>query len=226
MTIRPLTTFYYALFNLLYSTMLMASTEDIPWPNDELDIIEQVNEGTLNFLTKAPAKPVLHAINTFTISPKSIETGWVQLQQCYRHLDQITKSVIVYQYKFMRKFQLVSKRNIGAVTLKDQSAELTDVGQDAELCISAETRNFYQNPDLSFSLVNGPYHRRFLDGFYPYRLTLHVIFTDTGLQTVKTQPQAQAGFSINQQQDRLLIETLFEGMLNIEINFRLISTSK
>lgn len=226
MSIKPLTEICFVFCTLFYSTAVMPSTDDTHWPDDELDAIEQVNEGPLNFLNEAPVKPVLYAINTFTLSPASIETGWVQLQQCYRHLDQITKSVIVYQYKFMRELKLISSHNIGAVNIKDQSAELTDVGQDAEVCISAEVRNFYQNPDQSFSLVNGPYHRRFLDGYYPYRLTLHVIFTDTGLQVVKTQPQAQAGFSISHQPEHLLIETLFEGMLNIEINFRLTSTSK
>lgn len=225
MTTRLLDICYFALFSL-FSIVAFASNEDTHWPEDELDIIEQVNEGPLNFLTEAPAKPILHAINTFTITPKSIETGWVQLQQCYEHLDQVSNTVIVYQYKFMRDLKLVSKRNIDTVTFQGQSAELTNIGQDAELCISAQVRNFYQNPDQSFSLINGPYHRRFLDGYYPYRLTFRVIFADTGLQAVRTQPQAQTGFNIHQQQDNVLIETLFEGMLTIEVNFRLTSSAR
>jgi hypothetical protein len=42
----------------------------------------------------------------------------------------------------------------------------------ARLCLSAQTRALRNTGNGYFNLVNGPYMRKFLDGYYPMRVTL------------------------------------------------------
>ncbi len=191
------------------------------WLEDEGDRhTDEVNEGQLQFLHSAPARPPLHSENKIVISAKSIEHGWVDLHQCYRHLAAVPSAEVVYKYKQMRNMQLLRYRNIGHARIIGQSVQLRNVGQDAELCIKAEIRNFYQNSDGSFSLVNGPFHRRFLDGFYPYRVSLEIRFPGDHLAFVRSRPPSQSGFVIKRGKNLIVVDSLFEGILNTEVIFQ------
>lgn len=191
-----------------------------PWfQQNELNSTEMVSEGELRFLLERPVKPVLHSLNSLTISENSLDNGWVELSQCYRNLDPVAESEVVYQYKSMRDLTIVSYKNIGIARIKGQSIQLTNVQRQAELCISARVRIFYQNQDGSFSLMNGPFHRKFLDGYYPYHLSLEVSYPESKLEFIKTMPAEQPGFSIQKQTGKLLLDSVFEGILNIEIVF-------
>lgn len=191
------------------------------WLEDEGDShIDEVNEGQLRFLHSEPARPALHSINKMTISGNSIEQGWVELRQCYRHLAAVPRAEVVYKYKQMRNMKLLSYRNIRQARIVGQSVQLRNVGRDAELCIEAEIRNFYQNSDGSFSLVNGPFHRRFLDGFYPYRVSLEIRFPGEHLRFKRSRPTSQTGFVVKRGKNLLVIESLFEGILNTEVIFQ------
>ena len=188
--------------------------------NDESDV-SQVNEGKLEFINGSVNKEALHSINKLTISKKSIDNGWVDLQQCYHHLDKLDNVEITYKYRFMKNLMLVSKKNIESVKVNKQSIQLNNVKDNAEICVSAKVRIFYQNKDLSFSLINGPYHRRFLDGFYPYHVSLNIHYPDSLLLFQDSTPEQQNGFSVIQETNKIIIDTYFEGILNTEIRFKL-----
>ena len=188
--------------------------------NNEPFSAEQINEGELQFLLEPPQKPVLHSLNTLTISQNSIDNGWVILKQCYKHLDPVAATEVVYRYKSMRGLRLTSKRNIETVQIKGQSVQLSNITHNAELCIKAEVRIFYKNPNGTFSLVNGPFHRKFLDGYYPYHVTLKINYPSSLLKLIKTSPEAQAGFKIKQSNNVIFIDSYFEGILNTEIVFQ------
>jgi hypothetical protein len=205
----------------IYADEEIAPDEQEKWFNeDESFSPDQINEGELEFLPKPPEKPVLHSLNILTINQDSIENGWVMLEQCYKHLDPVPDAEVVYRYKSMRDLKVTSKRNIETVLVKGQSVQLTNTTHNAELCIKAEVRIFYKNPNGTFSLVNGPFHRKFLDGYYPYHVTLKVNFPSSLLGIVQTIPEAQAGFNIKIIEDAILIDSYFEGMLNTEIIFQ------
>lgn len=195
--------------------------------NDEFDqdfsSAENVNEGQLVFLTSHSTKPVLHSKNIFTLTQNSIDTGWVRLEQCYIHLDKVPDTEIVFRYKQMKSLKLVNSKNIANITMTKHSAILKQVGDQAKICISAQVRNFYQNPDKTFSLVNGPYHRRFLDGYYPYHLSLTVNYKNTDLHLIRTTPASQTGFEPIAGTHSVHIDTLFEGKLDTELIFEQIS---
>lgn len=204
--------------------VLVLADDNIDEFDQDFKSADDVNEGQLVFLTDPPAKPVLHSKNTFTLTQNSIDFGWVILEQCYSHLDKVPDMEIVYRYKQMTGLELISSQNITDIQMTDRSAVLKQVGDMAEICIRALVRNFYQNPDKTFSLVNGPYHRRFLDGYYPYHLSLTVNFTGLDLRLIRTIPARQAGFEALISHQSLSIDTLFEGKLNTELVFEQLPT--
>lgn len=196
-------------------------TELEQWLNDDSDLkTAEVNEGKLEFLASPPAKAVLHSINELRINQNSIDNGWVKLRQCYQHLDPFPTTEVVYHYKQIRNLELDGYTKIGTARVQGQSIQLEDVEKGAELCIRAEVRIFYQNTDGSFSLVNGPFHRRFLDGYYPYHVTLKINYPARQLEFIRTQPVAQLGFIVEKTRDLVTIDSYFEGILITEIHFK------
>ena len=190
--------------------------------SDESTPALPTSEGELKFLTEDPHKPPTHSYNKITISQRSIEDGWVELYQCYSQLDPVPEMEITYRYKTMRNLAVQSKNNIGDVSIKRQSVELTDVQKGAKLCVSAEIKIFYQNKDGSYRLVNGPFHRKFLDSYFPYKVTLDIKYPSGMMQFVKSIPVSQIGFHIDKKKDNLYIESIFVGKLNTEFIFKLL----
>lgn len=197
------------------------STEQLDrwFEQNESSSTELVSEGELRFLLKQPVKPALHSLNSLTIYEKSLDDGWVGLSQCYQNLDPVAESEVVYHYRYMQDLVITSSKNIADARIEGQSIQLIDVQKNAELCITAKVRIFYQNQDGSFSLVNGPFHRKFLDGYYPYHLTLEVSYPEASLSLMKTVPAEQPGFRLDKQAGKILLDGIFEGILNIEIVF-------
>lgn len=216
-----------SIFILLFSLVSSLSADEAITPeqlekwfnNDDEALTEQVSEGVLQFIPP-PKKAVLHSINTLTIDENSLDHGWVGLAQCYRHLDPVPVAEVVYRYRQMRGLRITNTHNIGSAQLQGQSVQLRDVLKNAELCIKAEVRIFYQNPDRTYSLVNGPFHRRFLDGYYPLHVTLNIYYPGKRLILEQTRPGMQTGFEVRQAANNLTVDSHFEGVLNTEIIFR------
>lgn len=199
----------------------MTAEERERWFNDDSDIsTDQVNEGNITFLLIPPARPALHSINHLTITEQSIKNGWVKLEQCYKHLDPVPEIDIVYNYKYMKDLTITSKSNIASALVKDQTVQLTDVIKNAEICISADVRILNKHSNNNFSLATGPYHLKFLDGYYPYHLTLNINYPPTLLKHIETSPGSQTGFMINKSSNNIRIDSYFEGMLFIEFTFQ------
>ena len=214
------------LWILLWASSVQAEDEPGPaelerwFEQDDIAAIEKVSEGELRFITEVPDKPVLHSLNKLTVYPSSIDDGWVSLSQCYRNLDPVAASEVVYRYQAMRDLKIISYKNIHSAQTSGQSIQLTEVRKAAELCVSASVRIFYSNPDGSYSLINGPFHRKFLDGYYPYHLTLEVVYPASRLKPIHTTPPEQPGFSVKQEAGVVTLDGIFEGILNIEIVFQ------
>ncbi len=214
------------LYFLLSASSVNAGEEVSPaeldkwFEQDNASATDKVSEGELRFITRKPNKPVLHSLNKLVIYPSSLDDGWVSLSQCYQNLDPVAASEVVYQYKSMRDLKIVNYKNIGAAQIKGQSIQLTEVKKAAELCVSARVRIFYSNPDGSYSLINGPFHRKFLDGYFPYHLILEVDYPVSKLKLKQTIPAEQPGFSVKQSAGKLVLDGIFEGILNIELVFQ------
>ena len=188
--------------------------------SDELSPPTQSSDHRLTFISSPIDKPALHSINKINISPQSIKTGWVDLIQCYQHLDPVPEMEVVYNYKSMRKLKIIKRKNIEHASVKEQSVQLENVLKDAQLCVSAEVRIFYKNEDGSYKLVNGPFHRQFMDSYFPFHLTLKVKYPSTMLEFINSKPKVQPGFDVKQSKNTLMVESHFTGKLYTEITFK------
>lgn len=178
-----------------------------------------VNEGELVFLTQRPAGRILHTRNILTITAESLDSGWVKLDQCQSNLDPIEAVEVVYRYHGMRNLAVVSSKAMAEARVEGSSIQMTGVRQGGEVCISAEVRVLHADGQGGYALQSGPFHRRFLDGYYPLKLDYRIRWPRGELKLVEVSPAAQPGFSVLQQTDELIIDTLFEGMLVIDVNF-------
>ncbi len=178
-----------------------------------------VNEGELEFLNEVPDKlpPVLQ--NRFTISAQSLKDGWVDMVQCHERLDPVAKAQVLYHPQRTRNIEILSSNNIKRSWVEDNSVQLEYIAANATLCIHAEVKSLYSNFNGSYSMRNGPFLRKFLDGYYPMRVTMDVTFPEGKLSFEAINPQAQNGFDVQYEKNKMNIEALFVGELEIEVYF-------
>lgn len=214
--------FSFFISPLLYAKEFLSPAELEKWFNSDDELpTSKVNDGQLNFLREKPGENIFHSEINITIDQNSIDNGWVSLTQCYNNLDPVPRTAVVYRSYFFKNLKILSSKNIKTSKVSGHKVILNDVSKNASLCIRANARNFYQNEDESFSLVNGPYHRKFLDGYFPYHLNLNIHYSPL-LKFNYSSPKQQSGFKITPLNNSLLVDTLFEGKLKTEFRFNLI----
>jgi hypothetical protein len=193
-----------------------ASTEDWDdWP-EELDLasrVAMVNEGSLEFLPTAAAQGAHYHRNRIRITEDSLSRGWVELEQCHENIDAVPAAQILFRADGIRALEIDRSENIGRAWVDGHSVQLENVGPDAELCIRAQSRALQALGDGLYRLRNGPYMRRFLDGYYPMRVALRIDYPDERLRLVGQAPSAQEGFRVSQSPDGLDVDATFEGRL-------------
>lgn len=181
---------------------------------------DQVNEGTLVFLNQRPAKQVHHHQNHLVIDADSLLNGWVRLRQCHEHLDRVPRAQIMYNRERIRDLQITTSGNIEQSWVEDNTVQLRNVQENARLCVQAWTRALKANGDGSYSLRNGPFMRRFLDGYYPMRVSMQIDYAASGLRLIAMKPERQQGFDVTEQEGSLTFDAWFEGRLKTEFLFR------
>ena len=223
---------YHSKFLLLFISLLfftpailakeyLSPAELEKWFNSDDELpTSKVNGGQLNFLNANSHKNIFHSEINITIDQNSIDNGWTTLTQCYSNLDRVARTAVTYRKNLIKDLKVLSSKNIKHTKVLGNKVFLNHVTKDASLCIGATARNFYQNEDKSFSLVNGPYHRKFLDGYYPYHLKLNIHYSPKLKFSFNT-PKPQSGFQLKQNSNSLLIDTVFEGRLKTEFRFTL-----
>jgi hypothetical protein len=195
--------------------------EQLEWlMSDEEHPAAAVNEGELNFLTTAASAPEHHHETTITITENAIKNGWVKLDQCHTDLGLIDSLDIVYDPNRVQSLQIVSTRNIGSAKVNRHTVELQDIGPDSNICIQADSRALWLSDAKHFELKNGPFMRRFLDGYYPLHITLKVIYPSHRLQLVSIEPVAQTGWSIQHNSGTVIADGRFEGELSTRFLFK------
>lgn len=213
-------------FSLLFSFQLHysvhADDEDWFFENFE-EKIENVNEGEVKFLTETPVKKVHSHRNWITISADSLETGWTSLKQCHENLDALDAVQISFNQETTRRYYIESYSDIGRVWIDKSNIELEDIKKDAKLCISLQTKNIHIASDGHVMMRNGPYMRRFLDGYYPIHVNLNVDYPCELMRFIKTKNSLQSGFAVKTESCSVIIDSLFEGKLYTELLFEKIS---
>jgi hypothetical protein len=179
----------------------------------------EVNEGELTFLATPPAKPVHHHQNYIRITPDSLISGWTELEQCHDHMDAVPESQITFREGFVRNLRVIESSGIGKAWVEGPTVQLQDVAPGAHLCLAAQTRALNNSGGGYFTLNNGPYMRKFLDGYYPMRVSMQVEYPKQLLQVIDVSPEEQPGFHMSQKAGLVNIEALFEGELRTQIQF-------
>ncbi len=184
--------------------------------------IDNISEGELRFLPKSPRKRVPTMVNQITISNSSVETGWVNIHQCHEDLDPITAVEVVYRYHKMRGLKIISTKNIKKAWVEGLSVQLEEVSHKASLCVSLQARILYKEGEKHFALRNGPFERRFLDGYYPLHIQLTVQYPTNKLHFMGSTPGAEPGFTVRQTDASVIVDAWFEGKLMTELFFEVV----
>ena len=181
---------------------------------------ENVNEGALNFLATLPARPVHHHQNRIRIDADSLISGWVHLAQCHDNLDAVPSAQITFREGFVRDLKVGAFSLIENAWIEGATVQLRNIQPGARLCLSAQTRALRNSGNGFFNLTNGPYMRKFLDGYYPMRVTLDVTYPAQSLNLIDISPPAQPGLAVVEQPGGIHIDTVFEGELQTLIQFQ------
>lgn len=200
-----------------------AVPQDDDWPDwvDEEEALRQriaaVNEGELVFLD-GTAKPVHHHSSRISITERSLSDGWVAMYQCHDNLDRVPEAQIVFDPERSRALEVVSFRNMLAAFTEGPTVQLRGIGERSRVCVRTETRALRDLGSGSYELHNGPYMRRFLDGYYPLRLSLLVEYP-ASLTLTDVAPANQPGFAVTRLPGSVRVEALFEGQLRTRFAF-------
>jgi hypothetical protein len=204
---------------------MTASSDSTDWDewDKQADMQQQkalaVNEGDLEFLTEIPADkpPVLQ--NNLTITRQSLKDGWVDMVQCHKRIDSVARAQVLYHPTRTRNIKILSVENVDRAWVKKNSVQLENIHKGATLCVQAQVKALYSNFNGSFSMRNGPFLRKFLDGYYPMEVTMNVTFPEHSLSFEAITPQEQQGFKVNFGGNNMKVDALFVGELEIEVYF-------
>ncbi len=197
-------------------------TDEPDWFDEDPDaIFNAINEGQLTFLEKPPEKPVHHHINTLIVQTDSVRSGWVNLIQCHKHLDIFPSAQIVYNRNKVRNITLTSYQNIEQAWVEGPSIQLKNISENASLCIKAESRALWPQADGSYLLKNGPFMRKFLDGYFPMKVSMNINLPDNLVFTA-IEPKEQNGFKVNKTKQGISFDAWFEGKLKTSIRLQLL----
>lgn len=191
---------------------------DDAWLEAPIARADKVNEGELRFLPQRPDKPVHQHRNLITITDSSLQDGWIHLQQCHHNLDSVPAAQIVYSPERIRNIRIERVEGIVRSWVDGPTVQLEGVGKGAVLCLRAESRALFREEGDRYLLRNGPYMRRFLDGYYPMFVSLQVSYPDQ-LTLDSVRPAPQPGLTLEQDNQRVTLETWFEGRLVTELRF-------
>ncbi len=180
---------------------------------------DDVNEGVLHFLDVVPDKPLHHHQNHIRIDRDSLSSGWVNLSQCHDNLDAVPRAQITFREGFVRDLKVDTFTHIEEAWIEGASVQLRNVGPGARLCLSAQTRALRNNGNGYFNLQNGPYMRKFFDGYYPMRVSLEVDYPAQLLTLIDIAPAAQPGLKLDERPGAIRVDAVFEGELMTLIQF-------
>jgi len=182
----------------------------------------EVSEGELRFLPELLGKAgqhLHHHRNDIHISPGSLIDGWVTLQQCHENLDRVGELQIVFNEGRSRDLRITATHAIGKAWVEGVSVQLHDIGAGSQICLELQSQALSPDGSGGFVLRNGPYMRRFLDGYYPMRVSQRIEYPPQ-LQADSILPPPQEGFRVARESGLIQVETVFEGRLVTRFAFR------
>jgi len=180
--------------------------------------IAAVNEGELVFLQEPPPRPVHHHRNRIVITRQSLADGWVLMEQCHERLDRVAEAQIVFNPGRTRALEVLSFHNMDMAFVESNTIQLRGIRAASKVCARLESQALHSLGMQIFELQNGPFMRRFLDGYYPLQLSIEVEYP-AHLELVDYEPDDQPGYAVSPAPGLVAVEALFEGQLRTRFRF-------
>lgn len=193
--------------------------EERAWLEDDAEARAlAVNEGKLEFIAPLHGREVHSQKIRIVLTEKSLQDGWVHFIQCHENIDPVNRAEIVYRRGRTRGIAVDDHGGIGELWVEGASLQLRDIGDEAWLCMRAEVRALQILDEDAFLLRNGPFMRRFLDGYYPMHVNIDVELP-SGMTIDHISPEAQKGFKVKHTVSGIRVDAWFEGRLLTEMLF-------
>lgn len=184
---------------------------------EQQNLIEKarnVNEGDLVFLDARPEAGAPRMEKHLYLTFESLETGWARMEQCHHNLDPVPAAEVVYNGERTRAIEITHSERIGSAIVEGDSVQMGDLRKGATLCVQAESKALESlSDDAGFVVENGPFMRRFLDGYYPMQVELAIEWPAGLLELVETMPAEQPGHAVAHDDRSVTIRAHFEGRL-------------
>lgn len=180
--------------------------------------IAAVNEGELMFLHEPPPGPVHHHRSRIVITRQSLADGWVLMEQCHERLDRVAEAQIVFNPGRTRALEVLGFHNMDTAFVESNTIQLRGIREASKVCARLETKALHALGVQIFELRNGPFMRRFLDGYYPLQLSIHIEYPPE-LELVDYAPGNQSGCAVSSAPGHVGVEALFEGELRTWFRF-------
>jgi len=211
--IAAITWLLTSLFVFLYSPLSNS---------EEFDFLD-INEGELEFITR-PLKETPHHHSThISITAESMKSGWIGNKQCHSNLQTVAAMEIVFRKGYVRNLDISRSENIGRVWIEDATVQLQDVKKNAVVCITGETLSFKKNGHSgNYIWTGGPYMKKYLDGYFPMKVSIAIDYPSDKLVLEKLTPPAVELKTVKLP-GHIRLSLLFEGILKLETHFREIS---
>jgi len=196
-------------------------------PDAPLPVVKKqrkINEGKLVFLDRIKHKAVMHSENKIQITKSSLKDGWVNLNQCYKQLDAFPRVQVVYKYKNIRKLKVHVIKKMDSAKVQGKSVQLVNVKKGATLCVSAQVQSL-EKTGTAYQLKNGPFRRKFLDGYFPLRVSVSVSYPLALIKLARVSPnnkviEKNKGILIHKTKNKIRLDATFEGVLNTRLVFK------
>lgn len=197
------------------------SKQQLEWlESDEEHPTAEVNEGELEFLPGKANKPEHQHDNHLWISQQTISTGWAKLDQCHTNLDAVPDLQIVYHKDRIRNLKIISRRNIAEANVEGHRVVLHNISRHSRICLQAYSRVFWPTTEGHYVLSNGPFMRKFLDGYYPLKVSLNVHYPESLLKLIQIRPAPQTGWEVQYRKNTVILSGRFEGELRTHLLFK------
>ena len=144
----------------------------------------------------------------------------MQLRQCHHDIGNVGRAQILFREGRIRNLRVVETQNIKEAWVEGASVQLQIDEKQSLLCVEAESLAMTATDDGSYLINNGPFMRRFLDGYYPMRVSMQIELSDSGLRFNRITPESQPGFVVQSSDKAISFEALFEGRLRTEIELK------
>jgi hypothetical protein len=178
-----------------------------------------INEGELDFITR-PLKTAPHHHSThISITADSLTSGWIGNKQCHYNLQPVPAMEIVFRRGRVRNIEITRTENIGRAWIEEATIQLESIKKGAVICVSSETLSIKSNGGRNrFIWSGGPYMKKFLDGYFPMKVSVAIDYPSELLALEKLFPQ-EVELKSTKLPGHIRLSVMFEGILSLETHF-------